>query len=383
MICKEIFTEIDKLNESFYKVWEDCCNIESPTADKAAVDEVGKYFADLARAEGWVVEISKQEVSGDVVCITMNPDASKPPICISGHIDTVHPKGIFGTPAVRFDENKIYGPGVSDCKGGVVAGMLAMKALKNCGYNERPVRLLLQSDEEKSSMPSGKSTIGYICEKAKDAVAFLNMESHGYGKATITRKGIASYEFTVVGKEGHSSRCVTEGANAIIDAAYKMIELDKLKDDGGITCNCAVVKGGTVVNTIPGLCVFSVNFRYVTAEQYAWIDNYVNELAKTVHVKGTACTVKQTSYRVAMERSEKNLELINRANEIYSECGLETLTPVALRGGSDGADVTSYGIPCIDSSGVIGGGTHSVNEYAYLYSLGDAAKRAAAIIVNI
>ena len=33
-------------------------------------------------------------------------------------------------------------------------------------------------------------------------------------------------------------------ANAIVDAAYKMIELDKLKDDDGITCNCAVVNGG-------------------------------------------------------------------------------------------------------------------------------------------
>ena len=59
----------------------------------------------------------------------MNADATKPPICLSGHLDTVHPKGLFGTPAVKFDGDKIYGPGIADCKGGIVAALLAMAAL--------------------------------------------------------------------------------------------------------------------------------------------------------------------------------------------------------------------------------------------------------------
>lgn len=383
MICEKLFEKIDELNESYYKVWEECCNIESPTNFKEGVDAVGNYFAEIAKKHGWKVERSKQEVSGDVVCITMNPDSLDAPVCISGHIDTVHPVGMFGNPAVSFDSEKIYGPGVADCKGGVVAGVLAMEALEKCGFTKRPVKLLLQSDEEKSSMPSNKSTIGYICEQSKDAIVFLNLESHGEGKATISRKGILSYEFTVIGKEGHSSRCVTEGANAIVDASHKIIELDKLKDDEGITCNCAIVNGGTVVNTIPGKCVFSVNFRFATKEQAEWIENYVEKLAKTVHVEGTSCTVKKTSYRVAMEKTEKNEKIIERANEIFVENGLPALVPIALRGGSDGSDVTTYGIPCMDSLGVIGGGSHSINEFAKLSSLAESAKRIASIIYCI
>ena len=42
-----------------------------PPSIKKGVDMVGKYFADKAVEKGWLVEIGKQEISGDVVCITM------------------------------------------------------------------------------------------------------------------------------------------------------------------------------------------------------------------------------------------------------------------------------------------------------------------------
>ena len=173
MICADVFQKIDELNDKYIDVWEKVCTIESPTNHKAGVDEVSRFFAGMAEERGWKVEYSRQEVSGDVLCVTMNPDVDAAPLCISGHIDTVHPVGSFGTTPVRRDAEKIYGPGVTDCKGGVVAGFYAMDALWQCGYDKRPVKLLLQTDEEASSKPSNKATINYICEQSKDAVAFL------------------------------------------------------------------------------------------------------------------------------------------------------------------------------------------------------------------
>ena len=94
------------------------------------------------------MEIHPNDASGDVVCITMNPDADEKPITLSGHIDTVHAVGSFGSPAVKTDDKNIYGPGVMDCKGGVVAAFYAMDALARCEFRNRPVQLLLQTDEE-------------------------------------------------------------------------------------------------------------------------------------------------------------------------------------------------------------------------------------------
>ena len=379
----KLFEMVDSLAESYVSVWEEVCSIESPTHSKAGVDAVGSYFVSAARARGWQVEIHSEEVSGDVVCITLNPDASARPLCLSAHLDTVHPIGSFGTPAVRRDGDRIYGPGVTDCKGGAVAALLALDALDRCGFTERPVRLLLQSDEEVGSRLSAKDTIRYICERSRDAVAFLNLEGGTEGEVCVARKGIVSYRFDVHGIEAHASKCATEGASAIVEAAHKIIELEKLKDDDGITCSCGTISGGTVVNTVPGSCSFCVNIRFVSNDQLEWIDRYMREVADTVHVPGTTCDVSRYSYRVAMERTERNLALVDELNRIFAENGFGELKPVRRSGGSDAADVTEFGIPCIDSVGVCGGAIHSGKEYAHIPSLSDVAKRLAAIAVGI
>ena len=373
----DLLKEVGRLEKKYISVWEDVCNIESPTTDKAGVDKVGEYFIRLANERGWQVEVFEQPVSGNVVCITMNANASLPPVTLSGHIDTVHPHGIFGYPPVKKDEVKIYGPGVIDCKGGVVAGFLAMEALQAIGFSSRPIRMLLQSDEECSSKTSNKATINYICEKAKDSVAFFNLEGRTDGAVCLARKGIVNFVFTVTGQEAHSSECATQGANAILDAAHKIIELEKFKDAQGLTCNCGVISGGTVPNTVAGKCKFNANVRYKTQKQLEWICDYIKELAQTEHVQGCRCEVEILSGRPPMERVERNVCLFEKINEIYVQNGIAPLKERDRNGGSDAAQVTIAGIPCVESMGVQGDKWHSENEFAYLASLSETAKRLA------
>ena len=225
----KLYTLVDALTEEYYQIWEDICNIESPSSFKEGVDAVGAYCIAIAQKKGWQVEICQQEVSGDAICITMNPDVDAAPVAVSGHMDTVHPVGSFGTPTVWKDAEKIYGPGTLDCKSGVVLGLFVLDVLDRCNYRKRPVKLLLQSDEEVGSRTSNKATINWICQQAKDAVAFLNLENNRNDNAGISRTGIARYEFTVTGKAAHSAACNT-GASAIAQAAHMILELEKLKN---------------------------------------------------------------------------------------------------------------------------------------------------------
>ncbi len=383
MPCKELFDQVDNLYHTYLSVWEDVCNIESPTEHKAGVDAVGAYVADWARARGFAVEVLEQPVVGNVVAVTMNADVDAAPLTLSGHMDTVYPVGSFGTPAVRRDGERIYGPGVVDCKGGIVAAMLAMDALSRCEFRARPVQLLLQSDEENGSRMSGKATIRAICEKAKDAVAFLNLEGHTKGEACLERKGIVTFRFAITGKEAHASQCATAGANAILEAAHKVIEMEKLKDEWGLTCSCGVITGGTVPNTVAGWCEFLANVRYLTAEQLTWVRDYAARVADTAFVPGCSCELSESSFRLAMERCDRNLALLDRVNRIFDECGLPELTASRRKGGSDAADVTAFGIPCLDNLGTAGGKIHSGDEYANLESLRDSARRIVAIASGI
>ena len=382
MKCKQLFDIIDNLYDEYVQKWMDVCNMESPTMNKARVDAIGNHFLNLAKEKGWATEVF-ENATGNVVCLTMNPHAEKDAITISAHMDTVHPVGAFGSPTVRVDEKNIYGPGVTDCKGGLIVAMYTMDALSKCGFTDRPVRFLLQSDEEAGSRPINKASVRYICEKAKGSQAFFNLESHTEGCAWVELKGIATYTMKITGIEAHSSMVATEGASAIAEAAHKILELEKFKDANGITCNCGVIAGGTAHNTVPGYCEVRVNFRFATAQQQETITEYLKNLANTVYIKGCKTEVEEFGFRPAMERVQRNLDLLDTVNEILTDNGLQALRPISKKGGADSAYVTTAGIPCLDGFGVIGGNIHSPGEYAIKESLKSSAKRLAAIIYCI
>ncbi|MBE6542402.1 MAG: M20 family metallopeptidase [Ruminococcaceae bacterium] len=379
MKCEKLFELIDRSEEKYLSILEEVCNIESPTDYKEGVDEVGAYFINIAKAFNWRIEVAEQEISGNVICITMNPDAPNLPISVSGHIDTVHPVGSFGTPAVKRDDKRMYGPGVMDCKGGVVAAVMAMDALEKCGFKDRPVHLLIQTDEENGSASSKKETIKYICEKAKDSAAFLNLEGHKSGTAVLQRKGIIRYRFNVLGKALHSSRCA-EASSAIAEAAHKILELEKMKDPTGLTCNCGLIYGGTAANSVADKCCFYADIRFSTAEELEIAKQKTREVADTTYIKGCSCILEEASYRPAMQRSEKNEALLFRMNEIYKENQMHYLAARSCLSGSDAAYATEYGIPCVDNLGTEGSNIHSTDEYIELKSLTESAKRIASVI---
>ena len=377
-----VFSAIDRLYPDYLDMLRRMCDIESPTCDKAAVDSACSFVADWGRALGFEVEVFPDPSAGDVVAITMK-GRNTAPLVLSGHMDTVHPRGLFGEPPTRIQGGRIIGPGVTDCKGGAVAAFLAMDALDKNGFRSRPVKLILQTDEEVSSATSNKQTIGYMCDRALESVAFLNLEGSDKGKACLIRKGTITFTFKIEGVEAHGSQCATKGANAILDAAHKIIELEKLKDDEGLTCNCGVISGGTVSNTVPGYCEFKANIRFANTDQLNWVREHVKSIAETVHVPGCKCSVNNPKGRVAMEYSEKNVALLARMNEIFAENDLPVLEAAKRKGASDAADVTFAGAACIDSLGVRGGKIHSPDEFAYIDSLAEAAKRLVCVAANI
>ncbi len=343
------------------------------------MDRVGSYICEKAQQRGWEVEICEQKVSGNAICITMNQKAEKAPICFSGHMDTVHPVGFFGENPVTMDEQKIYGPGVADCKGGIASSLLAMAALEDCGYKDRPIRLILQSDEETSSQGSQKETLRFMCEKAKGSIAFLNAEPRSTERIVIGRKGILHYKVEVTGKAMHAANCHM-GASAICQAAHLITEMEKMKDGDGITCNCGIINGGTTSNTVPESCTFYADVRFASKEQMEEAKKRVEEITSKVYVEGTHTKLILENDRIAMERSDKNIALFDKMNQLFAENGLPVFDSLFAGGGADSAYTTEAGIPTLCSMGVHGGNFHSRDEFAYLFSFALSAKMLAMAI---
>ncbi|MBR2344079.1 MAG: M20/M25/M40 family metallo-hydrolase [Clostridia bacterium] len=380
--CKQLFERIDELADKYVGVWERVCSLESPTANKAAVDACGEYIMELSRSLGYTVVKKEEPLSGDPFYAELNTGAAGAPVCLSGHIDTVHEIGFFGTPAVWIENGEIHGPGVTDCKGGVVAALLAMEALRDVGFTARPVRLVIQTDEETSSRGSEKRTVDFMAEAGRGSAAFLNLEGGVLGQLTVGRKGILRYRIDVTGIARHSSMCM-DGASAIREAAYKIIELEKWKDRFGVTANVGKIEGGTSVNTVPERCSFILDIRYKTAREREEAEKKIRQIVDTVYVVGTHSELIKVSERVSMERTPEVMALFERVREIFLAEGLGDVSPEERTGGSDAADMVSRGVVALDSLGVEGGYIHSSQEYAYVSSLAECAKRLAAVVVNI
>ncbi len=377
---KELFTYIDELFPRYVDLWEDICRIESPTAYKEGVDKVGEYLTNYAKTLGFDVLVHKEDVSGNALMISMNSMAKEPPIVLSAHMDTVHPLGSFGENVTRREGDRLYAPGAVDCKGGIAEALLVMHALSLAGFDKRPVKLLLQSDEEVGSRTSEKRTVRFMANMAEGCAAFLNLEGSSPGYAIIKRKGILYFTFKIKGIEAHSARCAKLGASAIREAAYKIIEIEKFKDDLGITCNVGTIKGGTVPNTVPGECEFCVNIRYSDEGEREFIESKMKELAEMSYVEGTKTELLKTGMRVSMPLCDKNRALLNRVNDIITEHGFPPLKEGRAVGGSDAADISSYGIPVLDSLGVTGGEVHTPFEFGDINSLSSLSKLIATVI---
>ncbi len=375
---RELLTKADELNNRYIQMWIDICSIESPTDCKQGVDAVGKYFIEKAAEQGWDVETHREDISGDCISITMNQASDEAPVVFSGHMDTVHAVGSFGSPPVRCEGDTIYGPGVKDCKGGIAAAFMAMDMLASCGFKKRPVRLILQSDEEVGSISSEGRTIEFMRAKAQDSVAFFNCEAHRNGGVTLMRKGSVKYEFEIKGRAVHSSNCYL-GASAVTEAAHKIIELEKMKARNGITCNCGTIAGGTADNSVPAVCSFSADIRFNDMKELEEAQRRVQKISDRSYVRGTECICRVKSMRKPMELCDANVKLFHRINEIFREYNLPQVRLEKSRGGSDASDMTYFNIPCIDSMGVTGRFIHSVNEEARISSLKEAATRLAVI----
>lgn len=374
-----IFNRIDELKDEFINIWKEVVEIESPTAYKEGVDKVGEYFIDKAAKQLWDVEIQENEKAGNAICITMNPNGKRKPIAISGHMDTVHPVGSMST---YIKDNKIYGPGCTDCKGGLIVCLLAMQALKDCGYIDRPIKFILQADEEVGSRLSEHKTIDFMVEKSKDCLAFLNTEMYNDGTAVLTRKGIRRYIMSFEGVAAHSSIC-HQGKSAILEASYKIIQLEKMKQPDDITINVGVIEGGTTPNTVPEKCKIQIDVRFNDQNQLNTADEYVRKIAETVYVEGVKTNLEVMGTRIAMDYKDYNEKLLDKMNAVFNECYMEPLTARKATGGSDAAYTSNAGIPSIDSIGVSGGYIHSKDEYGNIDSLCENAKRMAAVIYGI
>ncbi len=351
---------------------------ESPSSDKAAVDQVGRLVIDECHRLGAKLEIVPNRETGDHIVARWHPAqaaSEKKPILLLHHMDTVFPLGTLARMPFYSKDDKTYGPGVLDMKGGIVVTLAALAALQEAGELKRPVTALFTSDEE---IGSGSSR-ALIEKLAAEAELALVMESGLMdGSIKVWRKGVGEFVVKVKGRAAHAGGEHEKGRNAIRELAWQVLEIEKMTDyQVGTTVNVGVIGGGTVTNVVPDEAVAEGDIRILKPEEAGRIEAALKALKPAF--PDTSVEISVTFNRPPLPYSEKSKAAFEKARKIAAAEGFE-LKAGGSGGGSDGNFVAPLGVPVLDGLGTVGADYHSEREWIYTESLASRAKLTAALL---
>lgn len=247
-------------------------------------DKINTYIGNYLKNKGF--KLSKiYNKSKDKYCLVATY-GNNINLTFSGHTDTVNITETWNINPHRLTikDDKLYGLGVCDMKGGIAAFLDALDKI-DLKKLKKGIQIILTYDEEKNF--EGINLIKDNKVKVFDNILI--------GEPTdltpvIGTKGCMEYEVTFNGKACHSSELIF-GVNAIkkchnfMNELYKLSEILKtnINDEYNIpyaTMNIGVIKGGTSINIVPDHCQLSFDFRTVDVKQHQFINDKIKELAK-------------------------------------------------------------------------------------------------------
>ncbi|MEP7285097.1 MAG: M20 family metallopeptidase [Chloroflexota bacterium] len=342
-------------------------NFETPTADKAHVDQMGSYLSQYLTELGAKVErIPRQEV-GDILLAKWNAAAPGKPLMFMMHMDTVWPLGTLAQRPVHVEGDRLIGPGVWDMKVSIAMVLTAIKGLRDRSeFPDRPIWALFTSDEETGSVYSQDTITKYAAQAGLCLV--MEFASPGNGGVRTWRKGVAHYTVNVKGLSSHAGNAPEKGINAVVEIAHQTLRISELnRMEHGTSVSVTVINGGIAFNVIPASASAQVDVRFLTKVESERIDQTLHTL-KPVLPGAEVTTTLNGQIRPPMERDDMMIHNYEQLRDLALQLDFELLED-GSGGGSDGNFTAGMGIPTLDGLGAMGEGAHANHEQAVISSI--------------
>ena len=366
---------------------EQLVRINSGSANLAGIEAVGDLvkpaFDALGFTTRWHLPVKghQREKPARTLVARRKGAAGATPIFVTAHLDTVF-EPADGFEGFRVDGDRAIGPGIVDCKGGVVAILAALDALAAEGMLDRvDCRVVLGGDEETGSFESRD-----VIEQEATGSAFSLVFEGGRPSGDIVRyrAGNGGYDVKAIGRAAHAGNAHPDGINAIEILSAAVLALQKLTDyPRGITVNAGTIRGGTKRNIVPAEAACAVDVRYAHASDGPAFDAAVRAVASVATpFKGTLEITGGLNRPPYPEADGKIAALADRWIAAAADLGL-TMSAGPTGGGSDGNWTAAMGIPTLDGLGPVGGKYHTVGEYLVVKTLPERAALAAIGIARL
>lgn len=383
---------------------ESLIRMNSGSRNTAGIQEVSEVCAAELAALGFITGSVRGDIIRKATCPTA-PNAeiqtarhlvarrvgnTGKRVLLSAHLDTVfEPDSGFLT--VTRDGDRLLGPGVVDCKGGVAVMFTALRALHAVGaLDDATITVVLNSDEELGSLTSRRLLETEALEHDAAVVFEGALEQEGGTTITTQRKGLGQFRIVVEGRAAHAGANHPKGANALEELAGHILAVQALTDyDEGTTLNVGTVGcPGCKRNIVPGCAQAEVDVRYTNVEAGRRVEAFFAELGSTPRVRAAAdgtptrTRTEGVLHRPVWHLSPESVGLRDLVFRIADALGL-AVVPRHSGGGSDANLIAAVGCPVIDGLGPVGGGIHTHNEWVDIPSLTARAQLTALTIYRL
>lgn len=343
--------------------------VDTGTGQAEGLATVSKMLIERLQALGAQVSTSPATPSaGDNIVGTLKGTGSKD-FLLMVHYDTVFAEGTAAERPFRMDEQRAYGPGVADAKGGVAMILHALELLKAQQFDDYgTITVLFNPDEEMGSAGSKK----IIAELARKHDYVFSYEPPDSDAVTTATNGINAVMLEVKGKSSHAGSAPEDGRNAVLELAHQLVQLKELGDpDKGTTVSWTMIAGGEKRNIIPNKATAEADMRYSDISETERVLADAQKIIGNKLIDDTRVELRVDKGRPPLAKNPASERLAETAQRLYGEID-QRIEPIAMRFGTDAgyAYVPDSDKPAVlETMGVVGAGLHSEDEYIELSSI--------------
>ena len=364
-------------------------NIDSTTPDIDGVTRIQDIVARELGAIGFKIERfpNPEMKTADIIVATLTGERTESVTFVS-HADTV--LNVSDVGRFRVEENKGFGSGTIDNKGGLVVAIEGLRLFVKSLAGSKPalsLKFVCSPNEEGGS--TGFHEMFRTC--AADSLLVLGFEpALDNGSVIESRRGNRWYDVDVEGQEAHAGRCKGEQINAAHDIAIKIAKLHKLNDfKKGVSVNVGHLEGGRDRhNVVCGSIRMKLDARFSSFESRDKLHNKIDRILLRAKVS-SPITGKdaKTSYAIVDDCPPFSATSASRS---ILKSYLKTVAKIEGRpvisekagGAGDVNHMSRKGVIVIDGLGPIGGKMHTVNEFIYLPSLSTRASALSSFLAH-
>lgn len=261
-----------------------------------AIAEFARDWLKQRGVNAWIDEIEGDRVN----CVAEVGRGQGKTLVACAHIDTVHTDGMEIPPfEPRVEDNRVYGRGSYDMKGGAAAIMTAAAALAQADLRGKFV-VALVADEEYASVGAQH----FVQKYKADACIVTEPTMRGMEELITAHKGFVWLEVTTHGNAAHGSRWDL-GSSAIAKMGRIIVALDEFDRNvlrrrthplvGPASMHCSMIEGGSGLSTYASRCALNIERRTIPGETVGAV---VEEIR---HIVGPLADVRVTLDRPPLD----------------------------------------------------------------------------------